>query len=141
MLEWLPYLIVTVILMMGSFLIWVGSKLLPVIRKGTRVLDDFLGEPARPGIPARPGVIEALAGTRHDLDLVKKQVQNSHKTNFRDDLDGKASKEDVEAVAKALTTLASKLDEHITIAKESDRSQVEMARQMERIAGAWTTEN
>lgn len=101
--EWLPYLIVTVILMLGSFLIWMGSKLLPVIRKGTRVLDDFLGEPARPGIPARPGVIEALAGTRHDLDLVKKQVQNSHTTNFRDDLDKKASGEDLARVESKLT--------------------------------------
>lgn len=101
--EWLPYLIVTVILMIGSFLVWLGSKLLPQIRKGTRVLDDFLGEPARPGFPARPGVIEALAGMRTDVDLVKKQVQNSHKTNFRDDLDDKASSEDLARVEAKLT--------------------------------------
>jgi hypothetical protein len=103
MLEWLPYLIVTVIIMFGSFLGWLGSKLLPQIRKGTRVLDDFLGEPARPGIPARPGVIEALAGMRTDVDQVKKQVQNSHKTNFRDDLDKKASGADLARVEEKLT--------------------------------------
>jgi hypothetical protein len=101
--EWLLPLVVSVIVTIGSFLVWLGSKLLPQIRKGTRVLDDFLGEPARPGIPARPGVIEALAGMRTDVDLVKKQVQNSHKTNFRDDLDKKASSEDLARVEAKLT--------------------------------------
>lgn len=81
-----------------------------------------------------PGVIA-------QIEVLRDQLQNSHQDavipNLRDDLDTKASKEDVEAVAKALAVVVDKLDEHITIAKESDRSQAEMARQVESLATRW----
>lgn len=84
--------------------------------------------------PARPGVIA-------QIEVLRDQLQNSHQEsaipNLRDDLDTKASKEDVKQVADALATLVEKVNEHISISKESDRSQAEMARQVESLAARW----
>lgn len=62
-------------------------------------------EEAKPGIPAL-------------LETVRSQVQNSHRTNFRDDLDRNTA-----ATHKALERIeyvSTKLDRHIVIAKEAD---------------------
>lgn len=43
---------------LGKAGIWVWDKL----RKAGRLADDLTGEPARPGFPASPGVLERMAG-------------------------------------------------------------------------------
>lgn len=66
-------------------------------------------EEAKPGIPAL-------------LETVRSQVQNSHRTNFRDDLD-----RNTEATHRAvgrIEEVAEKLDQHIVIAKEIGRAHV-----------------
>ena len=62
-------------------------------------------EPSRPGVPA---IIEE----------VRNQVQNSHSTNLRDDLD----------------RISRSLEEHIEIAKQSDRRQEETAQKVDQLA-------
>lgn len=70
--------------------------------------------------PAVPGIVT-------QIKILKDQVENSHQDsatpNLRDDLDTKASTEDVAAVAEAVEMVLTKLDQHIDIAKESDRRQ------------------
>lgn len=60
--EWIrvaPWLVAAVII--GLFVVWVVRKIAPSLKKLTDMADDFLGEKARPGVPARPGVMERLA--------------------------------------------------------------------------------
>lgn len=92
---------------------------------GKEAREDRAGniiEPAKPGIPAL-------------LETVRSQVQNSHRTNFRDDLD--ANTEATRAALERIEEVAAKLDEHIIIAKASDKAQDETARQVEKLATKW----
>ena len=53
------------------------------------------------------------------IGVVRDQLKNSHQEavipNLRDDLDTKASKDEVSKAAELLDTVAEKLDEHIKI--------------------------
>lgn len=83
-------------------------------------------EEAKPGIPAL-------------LETVRAQVQNSHRTNFRDDLDRNTA-----ATHKAvgrIEEVAEKLDQHIVIAKESEDAADETAHKVARLAAKWAVEN
>ncbi|MEU8035721.1 hypothetical protein [Streptosporangium sp. NPDC049078] len=42
-------------------------KLLALIKKGGDILDDWRGEPGRPGVPARPGVMARLEAIEAQL--------------------------------------------------------------------------
>ena len=98
-------------------------------------LEEFLtawnGTPEKQdgaGIVIKPKVPGVIA----QIEVLRDQLQNSHQDsnipNLRDDLDTKASKDDVAAVAAAVEALTRKVGEHITIAKESDRRQDEIGR-------------
>lgn len=71
---------------------------------GTPAVEDGAGVVIE---PAKPGVIATL-------EILRAQVQNSHSTNLRDDVD---------RVQRTVTELVQKVDEHITIAKASDERQ------------------
>ena len=93
--------------------VWKTWKMVaPFVHGISQFLSDWNGEPERKDgagnvlEPAKPGVVAALHGLRTDVDLVKQQVQNSHKSNLREDIDKKASSKDVEE-------LAQKVQEHI----------------------------
>lgn len=45
----------------------VAVKLWPLFRKLGHFLDDVAGEPARPGVEARPGLMERLARIEHEV--------------------------------------------------------------------------
>ncbi|MFJ4286395.1 hypothetical protein ACIPY0_12185 [Paenarthrobacter nicotinovorans] len=62
--------------------------------------------PARPGIPAQ-------------IETLRAQVQNSHKTNLREDLD---------AVHRSVKDVNKRLDEHITITEERRAKADELTR-------------
>lgn len=49
--EWLPYLIVTVIVILAGALAWFIKIAWPVLRKLSHFVDDVLGEPDRPVFP------------------------------------------------------------------------------------------
>lgn len=49
-------------------LVWgVIRKLWPVVKKLADFLDDVAGEPARPGVPARAGLMERVQRIEHEL--------------------------------------------------------------------------
>lgn len=73
------------------FVTWVTVKAWPVIRRLNRFMDDVAGTPARPGVPASPGLMERVASLEDDVRIVKGEVKNSHRSNLREDLDGVAA--------------------------------------------------
>lgn len=75
-------------------------------------------EKGRPGVPAL-------------LETVRSQVQNSHRTNFRDDLD--TNTEETRRIGIEVRRLAEQLDEHIQIAIKSDVAQDQTAGKVERL--------
>lgn len=69
-------------------------KVWPVARKLNHFVDDVAGEKARPGVPARPGLMERMCNLEgrmgnleEDVSVVRAEVKNSHHTNLREDLD------------------------------------------------------
>lgn len=50
-------------------------KVWPVARRFSHFLDDFLGEKSRPGVPARPGVLERLQSVEDALADIRYHVQ------------------------------------------------------------------
>lgn len=54
---------VAVLIVLG----YVWKKLHPVIRKVEQFSEDWFGEPARPGVAARPGVMERIAKLNAEL--------------------------------------------------------------------------
>ena len=79
---------------------------------GTDDVLDKSGEIVEPGKPGVPAILER----------VRKQVENDHTTNFREDLD---------VVQKIVEQMESKLDEHIVISKHHDREQSVTARKLD----------
>jgi hypothetical protein len=73
-------------------MIWRGAR--GIARKLDHILDDWAGEEARPGVPARPGIVErisrmeerqVLAGER--LDRIEHELQPNSGSSLRDAVD------------------------------------------------------
>lgn len=101
------------------FIAWLAYKIAPALRKLSHLVDDLAGEPARPGVPARPGLMERMASVEdastentRRLDIVQKEVKNSHITNLREDMD---------QIRDEVRVTSSKLDTHIQIAADESR--------------------
>lgn len=94
-----------------AVLIWVGFKVFPWLRKLMHFIDDVTGEPARPGVVARPGLMErfatvevkqdeqgiALATQGAALAVVQHEVTTNHGSSLKD----------------AVKKLEKKFDEHL----------------------------
>lgn len=88
----LVVLIGAIITALGVLVRWglkIRASVRPWLQKARQMLDDFLGEPARPGVPERPGVMVRLE--RHGVELTKQSEQLAEHT---------ARLETVEALAK-----------------------------------------
>lgn len=46
---------------------FVVHKVWPVFRKVVHIVDDITGEEARPGVPARPGLMERISTIEHEV--------------------------------------------------------------------------
>lgn len=80
-------------------------KLWPVVKKLADFLDDVAGEPARPGVPARAGLMERVQRIEHEL------FPNSGKS-LRDQTNRMEQKLDRDN--ERIGELSDQLDEHIT---------------------------
>lgn len=72
-------------------LVWVAVKVWPFVRKISHFIDDVAGEPERPGIPARPGLMERLATVEAKQDeqgdalaVVRHEVTTNHGSSLKD---------------------------------------------------------
>lgn len=121
--EWLEALTVGEIVAWGAGITAVVVGAVPVVRTIVRAvreistfLEDWNGAPERKDRAGR--VIEAARpGVPALLETVRSQVQNSHSTNLRDDVD---------VVRQSVEMVSAKLDEHVTISKHHDREQADV---------------
>lgn len=54
-------------IILAAGLIWVIKLLAKVVHVGNQLKDGLLGEPARPGFDARPGIMERTANLEHQV--------------------------------------------------------------------------
>lgn len=105
LLAWLP---VAPWLAALALVVLVVVKIWPLLRKLGHFLDDVAGEPARPGVAARPGLMERLARIEHEV------FPNSG-GSLRDRIDQTADQ--LAEVSTAVQTVSYQVDE---VAKRLD---------------------
>lgn len=66
----------TLLALVGAFLRWVW----PILRRVGHLADDLLGEPARPGVQRRPGLVERVAN-------IETELRPNHGGSLRDAVD------------------------------------------------------
>lgn len=93
-----------------ALLIWAGVKVFPWLRKIMHFIDDVSGEPARAGVPARPGLMERLTVVEEKQDaqatalgVIKHEVTTNH---------GSSLKDAVKSIDVAVADLASWQEKH-----------------------------
>jgi hypothetical protein len=55
-----------------------------ILRRVGHFLDDYAGEPARDGLPAKPGFMARLAAVEGQLEHVVTETSPNHGTSLRD---------------------------------------------------------
>lgn len=123
------------VIFLASFLALAGvvKKLWKPVKSFGSFLNDWNGQEEVKD--ASDTVIKKkVLGVLAQIEDLRGQLQNSHQDaenpNLRDDLDTKASKDDVAKVAALVESLVSKLDQHITISKDYDEAQETTARKL-----------
>ncbi|MFV2198470.1 hypothetical protein [Nocardiopsis sp. LOL_012] len=79
-------------------------KVLAMLRRVGHFLDDWAGEPERPGVESRPGVISRLSGIETRLGKVEHEVQHNDGSSMKDSQ--KRTEEAVERLARRVDELA-----------------------------------
>lgn len=75
---------VTLMSVLGGVILWAGRWAWRLGNRIIRFLDDYLGEPARSGVPERPGVMARMARFEQLLGHVLAETQPNHGTSLRD---------------------------------------------------------
>lgn len=52
----------------------VGKPLGKLSRQNDEFRDDWYGQPARPGVPAQPGMMERVSNIEHKLDTLPERI-------------------------------------------------------------------
>lgn len=88
--DWI-FVLSTIVLAGGALGFVTKFIVMPVIRfivKLLQFLDDWAGEPERPGIaPARPGVLQRLLGVEADVKILKQQMTANGGSSLADKVD------------------------------------------------------
>jgi hypothetical protein len=80
---WLTALTALAVAVLG-LLGWALRSAWRVLRRVTHFLDDYAGEPARDGMPARPGFMARLTSAENAIGLVLAETQPNHGGSLRD---------------------------------------------------------
>ena len=107
----------------------VKSHVLPFFRALSNFLSDWTGEPSRPGVPGRAGVMARLEANDEQIKAIRHELHPNSGASLRDSVDRiesatelaatKASKaaEMAEEAATMATATKSALDEHVEQSK------------------------
>lgn len=75
----------------GNLVTWLGlafsvwlilKKMAPIVKKLADTLDDFHGEKERPGVPARPGIMERLGNQDKTLGEIAGKVETMSQSHI-----------------------------------------------------------
>lgn len=86
--EWIrvaPWLVAAVLLIMLA--VWAVRKAAPVLRKLGHLVDDLVGEPARPGVEARPGLMERMEAVEKKAEIIRHEMFPNSGASLRDAVD------------------------------------------------------
>jgi hypothetical protein len=103
----------------GTVLVFVGRWAFKILSRTTRFLDDYFGEAARDGMPARPGVMSRLGGLESKVSEIRAEVHPNGGNSLRDD---------VQRAARDVTTLRGEVGE-VQSAVTDVRSRLELFEQ------------
>jgi HAMP domain-containing protein len=70
-----------------TVLLKAAGWMLRTIRRLGDFLDDWNGEPARPGVPRRPGHLERLGNVESSVRRIEEQMHNNGGSSLRDQVD------------------------------------------------------
>lgn len=97
-------------------LVWVGFKVAPFVLKLVHFIDDVAGEPARPGVDARPGLMERLQMVEEKQDdltasvkVVQHEVTTNHGSSLKDSM--KRQEGRVDAIEGKLSDLHERVND------------------------------
>ena len=88
--EWLAALVALVVAMVGGIafaLRWAWR----ILRRTVHFLDDYSGQPARDGMPAKPGLMARLTTVEEALAKVVSEMSPNHGQSLRDRVDQTAA--------------------------------------------------
>lgn len=80
---WLTALTALAVAVAGC-LLWALRHLWRIIRRVTHFLDDYSGQPARDGMPAKPGFMGRLASVEESIAHLATEMQPNHGSSLRD---------------------------------------------------------
>ena len=63
---------------------WVTRRAWRLLRGTAHFLDDWKGEPARDGLPARPGFMARLTAVEESIEHIRAETQPNHGKSLRD---------------------------------------------------------
>lgn len=108
--EWIrvaPWLAAVLAVVWGA--VWLVRKIAPVARKLGHLVDDLVGEPERPGVPARPGLMERMEAVEQKAEIIRHEMYPNSGKSLRDKLDQTSAAVDV--LSSDITTINDKLDQ------------------------------
>jgi hypothetical protein len=74
----------TLVIAVGGVVLWCCRWAWRILTRTMRFLDDYFGEPARPGVAARPGVMGRLEAVERTLGEVRAETKPNGGTSMRD---------------------------------------------------------
>lgn len=89
---------------------WLTARAWRIVRRVVHFLDDFGGEPARDGLPARPGLLARMAAVESQLAHVVTETSPNHGTSLRD------------IVIKTAADVAAIKDEQASVREQLERT-------------------
>lgn len=119
---------IAVIVAVVAFIGWLVKRAWPVVAAVKDFLDDWKGEHARPGQPARPGVPDTLQALKVQVATLQHEVRPNGGSSLRDAIDRvekgqyaqvktlrehiEESTADRQALHEAINALTTETDEH-----------------------------
>lgn len=98
----------TVLTLVAGFAVFTGSRLLKVIKRTMRFLDDWNGEPQRDGVKPRPGVMARLGSVEDIVTAVQAELTLNGGSSMHDVV--VATAKDVVTVKEDVARLSSRVE-------------------------------